>query len=114
MLSVDNRLKKDTDFKRVKDKGTVVQSTSFSLAIYPRGDREPSRFGFVISKNVSKNASKRNMLKRALSESLRHSISYVKDGYDGVFLVKPAGVTKYMAELMAEVTEVLKKAKLVK
>lgn len=114
MLSIDNRLKKDVDFERVKQKGVVVQSTSFSLAVFNRGDSEPSRFGFVISKGISKNATKRNMIKRALSESLRHSISYVKDGYDCVFLAKPAGVTRYMADLMDEVQEVIKKAKIVK
>ncbi|OGM31840.1 ribonuclease P protein component [Candidatus Woesebacteria bacterium RIFCSPHIGHO2_01_FULL_44_21] len=114
MFSLDNRLKKDEDFKRVKAKGRVVQGSSFALALHYRGDSDPSRFGFVITKSAVKNASKRNMIKRALSESLRQNIAYVKDGYDGVFLVKPAGATKYMAELMLEVKLVAEKAKLFK
>lgn len=114
MLSLGNRLTDESDFKRVKYKGRVVQSTSYALATYFRGDTEPSRFGFVVSKNVSKNASKRNMIKRALSEALRHNLTYIKDGYDIVFLAKPAAGGKYVADLMGEVREVLVRAKLLK
>jgi ribonuclease P protein component len=112
MLAKENRLTKDRDFRRVKKEGTVIAGPSFALALYFRDDDEPSRFGFVVSKKVDKNATKRSMIKRALSESLRHELAYVKKGYDGVFLVQP-GAEKYMSDLMQETKMVIKKARLV-
>lgn len=114
MLALKNRLTEKKDFKRVEANGKVFQSESFGLAIYNRRDNEPSRFGFVISKNVSPNASKRNYIKRALGESLRQNMYNIKDGYDCVFLVKPTAATKYMSDLMPEIVEILRKNKLLK
>ena len=114
MLSLGYRLKNNSDFKRVKEEGRVFQSSSFALASYFRTDTELPRFGFVVSRTVSKNASRRNMIRRALSEALRHHLAYIKNGYDIVFLAKKTADGKYVSELMSEVREALIKAKLLK
>jgi len=114
MLAYKNRLVKDRDFGRVKREGVIVQSDSFGLAILDRKDEEPSRFGVVVSTNISPLANKRNYIKRALTESLRQNMSRIKDGYDCVLLVKQSANKKYMSELMPEVIEAVKKAKLTK
>lgn len=114
MLAKENRLTQSIDFKRVKEKGRVVDGESFSLAVYFRGDDEPSRFGFIITTNISKNASKRNMIKRALSEALRQEIAFVEAGHDGVFMAKPKAATTYMATLMSETKSIVRKAGITK
>lgn len=114
MLSTKNRLTAKKDFDCVQKNGRMTQSESFGVLVYNRKDENPTRFGIVISKKVSPLANKRNYIKRAISESLRQNISKMKDGYDGVFLVKPEASKKYMNELMPETVEVIKKARLFK
>lgn len=112
MLAQKNRLSEKKDFTRVQKLGKFTPSESFGLGFYNRKDKGPTRFGFVISKNVSQNASKRNYIKRALGESLRQNMYNIKEGYDGVFVVRPEAATKYMTDLMPEVIAILKKSKL--
>lgn len=114
MLSVKNRLTAKKDFDRVQRDGRMFQSESFGVLLYNRKDDEPSRFGVVVSKKVSPLANKRNYIRRAISESLRQNISKMKDGYDGVILVKVEASKKYMNDLMAETIEASKKARLFK
>ena len=112
MLSLKNRLKLDSDFKRVKEKGTLVQSENFALAIHDRGDAEDTRFGFVVSTKISKSAVARNGIKRALRSGIVNIIDRVKRGVDVVFLVKPIILKKKKEELLVEVERAMKSAKL--
>lgn len=110
MLASRNRLKNPKDFKRAKKDGTVFQSDSFGLVVYERGNKWPTRFGFVVSLKIAKESVLRNKIKRALSEAVRQSIIYIKPGFDCVFLAKPIIARKYTEEIMREVREILKKA----
>lgn len=114
MLSREYRLTEKSDFDRVKEKGRVVQSNSFALAVFDRKDGKPSRFGFIVSTKISKASTLRNRAKRALREGARHALTYVEKGFDCVFLAKPIIVKKYTDELMREVGETLKKAEVAK
>lgn len=107
MLARQNRLREEADFERVKSRGRIIQSKSFGFSLYYRGDSDPSRFGFIVSNKISKDSTRRNRIKRSLSEAVRHSISYIKLGYDCVFLAKQLIVNKYTDELMNEVKKVL-------
>lgn len=110
MLSPKNRLKLDSDFKRVKDKGKLFQSDHFALATYDRGDTADSRFGFVVSTKISKSAVARNRVKRALRSAVANVINGVKRGVDGVFLVKSVILNADRGELAGEVERVMKNA----
>jgi ribonuclease P protein component len=107
MLARKFSLTDSKDFKKVKDEGKVVSSDTFYLGIYNRGDAEVSRFGFVVSTNISKNASQRVRIKRALSEGTRIVGYKIKEGYDVVFVAKQTSAKKLTAELMREVSVAL-------
>lgn len=107
-------IKKTHEFALVKSKGKKMSSESFTLAYLKRGDQDPPRFGFIISTKVSKHASLRNRAKRALSEATRRNLSYLKNGYDCVFLAKPTIVKKYTSDLMHEVDQAMAAARLLK
>jgi|SRR3990172_10998410 len=114
MLASANRLTGKKNYDKVKDEGKLIQSNSFGLNIFKREDNGPSRFGFVVSNKISKHASTRNKVKRTLREAVRHSLSYLKSGYDVVFLAKSSIDRKYSSELMQEVIDSFKTAGLVK
>ncbi len=114
MLDRKNRLTKKSEFEKVREEGKVTPSDSFSLSILDREDEKPSRFGFIISTKISKAATIRNRAKRALREGIRHSIAYIKDGYDCVILAKPIIVKKYTDEIIRELQKTLKTADLMK
>lgn len=105
MLAVSNRLKGDKNFERVKKEGKLYQYDNFGVIVYRRGDRQPSRFAFIISKKISKAAVHRNRIKRAMDEAVRHRITKVKKGLDVLFLVKKEILTKTTEEVMKSVKE---------
>src|SRR3989344_6049245 len=114
MLALQYRLKTKDDFERVEKKGKIFQSESFGLAIYKRHDDNLPRFGFIVSTKISKAASARNKARRSLNEAIRQTATYIKPGFDCIFLSKPIIVKKYTDEIMREVNDSLKKAKLMK
>ena len=110
MLSNQNRLRLDSDFKRVKDQGKLFQSEDFALAVYDRGDGRDSRFGFVVSTKISKSAVARNGIKRTLRAGVVENLPKVKRGADAVFLVKPIILKKKKDIVMVEVERAMKSA----
>ncbi len=64
------RLKRRADFLRVASKGRKVPVHGLVLQAMPRGDAEPARIGFTVTKKVG-NAVIRNRTKRRLREAAR-------------------------------------------
>lgn len=114
MLARDYRITDQKNFIEVKDRGEVIQSASFGLSYLNRGDAENSRFAFVVSNKISNQAVVRNKVKRALREAVRQSLSYIKPGYDVIFLAKEGAARKYTNDIMHEVTKVLREAGIMK
>ena len=114
MLASINRLTGTNDYDKVKKEGQLFQSNSFGLNVLKRADSGPCRFGFIVSNRVSKHASTRNKIKRTLREAVRHALSYLKSGYDIVFLTKSSIARKYSSDLMQEVMGSFKSVGLVK
>lgn len=114
MLARHHRLTGKKNFVQIQKEGKLTNSDTFSLAVVDRKDTEPSRFGFIISTKISPSAVVRNKSRRALSEGLRHISSYLKPGYNAVFLAKPNILKKYTTDLMHEVKEACSKADLLK
>lgn len=103
MLASDFRLKKDSDFKRVKEHGKLIQFQDFGVNILEKDKSEDSRFGFIISTKISKLAAHRNRIKRALAEAVRQNFKKVSKGYDMIFLVKTTMEKKTTEEIMSQV-----------
>ena len=114
MLARQYNLKGKDNFENVEKKGKIYQSESFGLAYIKREDNEGSKFGFVISKKISGEAIHRNRIKRAMAESVRFSLTDIKNGYDFVFLAKQACIRKSTDEIMKEVRNSLEKAGFIK
>lgn len=113
MLATKHRIK-GKEINGVKKKGKLYRNKLFGVIVLKTSEKKDTRFGFVISKKVSKLATERNRIKRALYESLRHNIKYIKKGTDMVFLVKPEISKKSTNEIMREAELFLRKYKFIK
>lgn len=114
MLSNSNRLRSDSDFAEVRNKGTLHQGQNFAISMRDRGDSDPSRFGIIVSTKISKLAVIRNKVKRIIREAVVSEIENVNRGLDIVFLVKPSILKIERTDLIAQVKKEMKDAKLTK
>ena len=114
MLAKKLKLTDAKDFARVQETGKVFQSNSFGMAYLKRGDKELSRFGFIVSTKISKEAVDRNRSKRAMSEAVRMETVNLKEGFDIVFLAKTSITRSSTTEIMKEVKASLKGIGLIK
>lgn len=112
MLPKKHRLPLRTDLVQVKEKGKLFQGELFSLLVAKKGDRDPSRFGFIISTKIHKRAVKRNRARRLLTEAIRALLLKVKPGFDVVFLAKKGIIGKELIEAEKHVEKLFKKANL--
>ncbi len=108
MLSKNNRLKKLEDFENVRHNGKFLKTEDFTFTSFNRKDKEPSRFGIIVSKKVSMKATARNKVKRQIREILRKNISSVKDGFDFVISAKSSIIHASRATIETELKECLK------
>lgn len=107
MLGKKNRLTDAKDFKTVQKEGKVFQFSSFGISLLNRNDGNPTRVGFIVSTKIAKDAVDRNRFKRAMSESVRTSLSSLKEGFDIVFLAKQSIVKTPTDIVMKEVKKAL-------
>lgn len=114
MLAKIYHLTEQQDFDLVRKKGKITHSTNFTLSVLKREEGDAPRFGFVIPNKVVPKATDRNRIKRVLSEGIRFQISSLIPLVDCVFLPKPPILKAYTADIMKEVAESFKKAKIVK
>ncbi|MCK6462691.1 MAG: ribonuclease P protein component [Candidatus Pacebacteria bacterium] len=110
MLSKENRMDKETIGLVVKS-GRSFSSDSFNLKTAPiAGGR--SLFAFVVSSKVSKKATERNKLKRRARNIIRKVLSEVKKGAGIIFFFKVSAKDRTYRELKEEMTNSLKKARI--
>ncbi len=114
MLAKKFKLTGAKDYARVQTEGKVFQSDSFGIAYVERGDKEPSKFGFIVSTKIAKDAVDRNRFKRAMSEAVRIDSINLVPGYDVVFLAKTSIYRVSTTDIMKEVRSSLRKAGLMK
>ncbi len=112
MLPRGRRLTSDYDFRKVKSRGTRINTPFFTFLYLRKDGMAPSRFGFVVSTKVDKRATRRNRIKRLLSEGLLPLLSKVGNGYDIVFWVQRRALEAEANELWAETEKVIKQADL--
>jgi ribonuclease P protein component len=112
MLPKQHRLPLRKELKRVQKSGKLFQGRLFTLLLAKGDDRKPARFGFIISSKIHKKAVRRNRVRRLLAESIKDLLPTIRDGFDGVFLVKKGIVGKELSEVKNEVRQVFFNAKL--
>lgn len=114
MLGREYRITEAHDFKQVQEQGDTYRYLLFTVGVLDRKDAQPSRFGFVLPTKVYKNATDRNKIKRILSESIRHQLIFVKNGFDVVFIPKDSILRAYTTDVVAAVKVVFDEADLLK
>ncbi len=80
------RLRKSTDFKRVRRNGTSYAHPLVVLIVHPKPDGNP-RFGVSAGRSVG-NAIRRNRAKRRIRAILEHLRPYLVQHYDIVVLAR--------------------------
>ena len=108
MLAKENRLKKLDDFENVRHNGRFFKTENFTFTSFDRKDKEPSRFGIVVSKKVAMKATKRNKIKRQIRDVLRKNITGMKNGFDFVISAKPSIIHAAHAKIQNDLEECLK------
>ena len=107
------RLRKGSEFSRVRQQGRSLASRLLILAWIPN-DVGRLRVGFVVSKRISKRAVKRNYIKRLLSEAIRGLLPELPIGWDIVLSARNAITTVNVHVLEQDIVSLLQRARLLK
>ncbi len=109
MLSKQNRVRTSLAFSHTVRSG--ARSGRRNLVLYARRttDTEPSRFGFIVSKNVG-NAVTRNLVKRRLREAAASALVGQPRGIDFVVRALPHSAYAGWSELCGDFERALKTA----
>jgi ribonuclease P protein component len=106
------RLRKNTDFQRVRQQGRVIASRLLILTCAPN-DLATVRIGFVVSRRVSKHAVDRNYIKRLLSEVVRPVLAELTPGWDIVISAKHSALNNSQLPILTQdVRYLLRRARL--
>jgi len=111
MLPAAYRLKGDSNFKRLIQRGRRFFLPSLMLRIIPT-KQDVSRFGFVVSTKISKKAVERNKIRRRLREIIRLELPRILPGYDVLIAARKDVIKLNYKDLRDQVLELLHKARL--
>ena len=111
-MKPEERLKKYYEFKKVYATGKS-RAAKYTIIFYCKNNRELCRLGVVISKKVGKSVV-RHRLKRLYKEAFcRLKVQEkMEKGYDIVIVARKGAATLKFAEVLEEMTELLKKGKI--
>ena len=105
------RLRKGSDFQRVRQQGRSITSRLLSLAWIPN-EVGRLRIGFVVSKRISKLAVERIYIKRLLSEAMRRALPELPGGWDIVLSARNQVTTADLHTLEEDLVNLLHRARL--
>lgn len=105
------RLRKSSEFQRVRQQGRSIASRLLILAWVPN-EVGKLRIGFVVSKRISKLAVERNRVKRLLSEAIRRHISELPSGWDIVLSARNHITIADLRALEEDIVNLLHRARL--
>lgn len=110
----DYRLRKNSDFQRVRQEGRSWSNRWLVLGVAPNGLPE-IRVGYALGKRLG-GAVVRNRLKRQLRALMhaRLTAGRIRPGYDLVFIGRAPGVAADWATLGKAVDELLRRASLIR
>lgn len=104
-------LKRPDEFRRCYREGKVFKNRLAVLHVYDRGDAEPTRVGFSVSKKVGK-AVERNRVKRWMREAVYPLLPLLPRGFDLVISARARAKTEGFWPLRRSIHELLKKAEI--
>jgi ribonuclease P protein component len=110
-LNRASRLRKSSEFQRVRQQGRSITSRLLILA-WTSNDVAQLRIGFVVSKRISKRAVDRNYLKRLLGEAIRPLLPELTPGWDIVLSARKDTLTADLHTLEQDVPVLLRRARL--
>lgn len=119
MLSAENRLRDNKDFRRAYARGRSYPAPIAVLYVSKRTGEEADaiparRIGFVVSKKQG-NAVVRNRIKRRLRETMRLHIDDLRDGaYDLIFVARSRAKEASWSEIQACVEDLLRRGGVLK
>jgi len=105
------RLRRSSDFQRVRQQGQTITSRLLILAWSPN-EVAQLRIGFVVSKRISKRAVERNYSKRLLSEAVRGILPALPTGMDIVFSARNQATSADLRAIEQDMRTLLQRAKL--
>ena len=105
------RLRKNSDFQRVRQQGRSITSRLLILAWTPNEGTEV-RVGFVVSKRISKHAVTRNYIKRLLNEAIRPLLSELSGGWDVVISARHQILNAGLRTITKDIEMLLRRAQL--
>ncbi|MBO0779561.1 MAG: ribonuclease P protein component [Ktedonobacteraceae bacterium] len=105
------RLRKSSDFKRVRQQGRSMASRLLILAWAPNYEQH-SRIGFVVSKRIARHAVDRNYLKRLLGEAIQPLLASLVNDQDIVLNARQQAVGTDLHTLRQQVAMLLRRARL--
>lgn len=86
MIARDLRLRRNSDFDRVRSQGRSWSSRTLVLAVTPN-DLGTNRYGFAVGKRAG-NAVVRNRAKRLMREATRVCHPHLRQGHDIVLIAR--------------------------
>jgi ribonuclease P protein component len=106
VLAKSNRVRSAADFKTAVRKGRRSYSAHAVVYVLPRDASEPTRFGFIVGKNVG-GAVQRNLVRRRLRSIGRDLLSTGSAGRDVVVRALPGAHQVPWDTLHSEITDVM-------
>jgi len=105
------RLRKSSEFQRVRQQGRSIASRLLILTWMPN-EVARLRIGFVVSKRISKNAVDRNYIKRLLGEAIRPVLHELPIGWDIILIARNQASSADLTQLKQDIVTLLQRAHL--
>ena len=106
MLARPHRLVRGSDYRTVVRRGRRYGGPRLIISVLDTGERQPVRFGFIVSKQVG-SAVTRNTVRRRLKAVCAEALPSVAPGTDVVIRALPSAAVADFAALRAEVVRCL-------